>query len=174
MLRYIIISAILSTWAHSTPVEENLALVQKNTSGRIALCTPSIMDELQVIGAPRILSKDEAQFLSRIFGAEISFFEKLPNGETIQSTSMCMPHWNFKLLLSSLDHKSATSIQLCTSCRQVRMEINGVSMYLPNIREAAFEELSRKLDLWFPNWKKISEINKQKWEKELGNTLESE
>lgn len=174
MIRYIIASLILSTWAHSAPVEESLALVLKNTSGRIALCTPSIMDELQVIGTPRILVKDDAQFLARIFGAESSFFEMMPNGEKLQTVSMCMAHWNFKLLLFSSDHKSRTSIQLCTSCRQVRMETNGVSVDLPNIREPAFEELSRKLDLWFPGWKKISEVNKQKWEEELGKTLQSE
>jgi hypothetical protein len=136
--------------------ESELSLIRTVTWGRVALCEPSIIDELQVIGEVRKLSDAEAASLGLVFGNEASWHERQPDGSVKAVMVFSPPPPNFKFLLGSFDSSTVVAIRLETSSGAASLSINGKNVKVPALREAARVELIKLLDRWFPGWKEIS------------------
>jgi hypothetical protein len=174
MLRYLALAilSVASLFARR-PTGEDRAAISSVTWGRIAFCKESTVDELQVIGEPRTLSKGEAQKLGGLFGAESSYLKRMPDGSYRGSVAMCIPYWNFKIILHEPVKGTFVTIRFCTSCRQVALKLDGEWIKLDNVQDAGFQEMTKLFDDWFPGWKKISENNKRQRENEARKARES-
>jgi hypothetical protein len=141
---------------------DKIAFLQNAEWGRIALCKPSVVDELQIIGEVRRLTLAEAQKIGSLLASEKSWFEKTPDGEQRGWVSFSSPHWDIKLTLRDKSGEFLM-MRLDTSCCQVSVTVDRQKTRLPNLREQAMNELAKLLNDWFPGWQATTYRNKSRW-----------
>jgi hypothetical protein len=164
----VLILMILIQAARAATLEEGMGALRSADIGSVAFCKPSVVDELQIIGTPRHLSADESQQLGRLLGAEDTYFEKSADGDLISGHSLCLTHWDFKIILVKRDGGQLVAIRLCSGCRQIALSVDGKPVEdCPDIRIPAMNALAKRFDAWFPGWAKATERNRLKWEKEM-------
>ena len=96
----------------------------------------------------------------------------MPDGSYQGSVAMCMPYWNFKIILHEPIKGTFVTIRFCTSCRQVALNLDGEWIEMNDVQDSGFQEMAKLFDDWFPGWKEVSEKNKRMREDEARKARE--
>ena len=145
-------------YAAKPPPAPILDAVREAKDARIALCRTSVIDELQVVEGPRKLDGAEVKELAQILGSERSY-------KNDDRKKFCMVFWDFKIVFNDEKENRFTGVRICTSCRDVNMELNFESKGGGELTADAMGKLGDLFNRWFPNWGRVVRQNRENRER---------
>jgi hypothetical protein len=118
-MRLLLLSISLAASLHAVkpPPTSMLEAVATAPEARIALCRQSVIDELQIVQGPRKLDPKEVKAITAILGSQTSY-------KNDQTKKFCIVVWDFKAVLHDEKNSRMIGVWICTSCRDVGIEIN--------------------------------------------------
>jgi hypothetical protein len=135
-----------------------LEAVATAPEARIALCRQSVIDELQIVQGPRKLDPKEVKAATAILGSESSY-------KNDQMKKFCIVVWDFKAVLYDEKNSRVIGVWICTSCRDVGIEINREMRGGGELTPEAMSKLESLFDNWFPEWRRVVRQNRENREK---------
>jgi hypothetical protein len=159
-MRSLISFILAASLAHAAkpPPAPMLEAIQAATEARIALCRTSLIDELQIVQGPRKLEAKELREIAAILGSESSY-------KNDDLKKFCVVIWDFKVALYDEKGNRLTGVRICTTCRDVGIELNFESKGGGELTAAAMAKLEERFTTWFPDWRRVVRENREKRER---------
>ena len=145
-------------YAAKPPASPMLEAIQAASEARMALCRSSVIDELQIVQGPRKLDPKEVKEVSAILGSESSY-------KNDQMKKFCIVVWDFKIALYDPKGNRLSGVRICTSCRDVGIELNSESRGGGELTAEAMAKLEELFNRWFPDWRRVVRQNRENRER---------